>query len=134
MNNNKTFIVTTKCGHVGKNNYIVIDFAVKAETAKEAARKARHIPRVKHDWKDAIIEVKEVTFDNYLAQVQKNVNDGYLNAKSVQEQRISCENLYSRIEVSETVYNQEELIEKRIQRIIYKQKKLKLSEKYNWSA
>ena len=29
------FIVTAKCGHVGRDNYIPIDFAVKAESASE---------------------------------------------------------------------------------------------------
>ena len=30
----KNFKVTTKCGHVGKNNYILIDFAISAENRK----------------------------------------------------------------------------------------------------
>ncbi len=52
------FIVTAKCGHVGRDNYIPIDFAVKAESASKAASYARDLPRVKHDHKDAILSVQ----------------------------------------------------------------------------
>lgn len=43
----KYFIVTTKCGHVGKWSCIWIDFAVPAESASEAAQKAKTYKRVK---------------------------------------------------------------------------------------
>ena len=54
------FNVTAKCGHVGRGYYIPITFAVKAESAAEAASVARDLPRVKHHHKDAILSVKEV--------------------------------------------------------------------------
>lgn len=49
--------VIAKCGHVGKGKYIQIAFAVKANDGKEAAKIVRKFPRVKHDKKDAIINV-----------------------------------------------------------------------------
>lgn len=51
--------VRAKCGHVGRNNYIIKPFFVKANDGKEAAKIVRNTPRVKHDHKYAIIDVKE---------------------------------------------------------------------------
>ena len=45
---NSCFAVICKCGHVGRNNYILITFPVIANSKKEAARIARSIPRCKH--------------------------------------------------------------------------------------
>lgn len=56
------YAVTAKCGHTGfgPGFYIPITFIVSAESAKEAAIKARQIPRVKHHHKDAISEVHAI--------------------------------------------------------------------------
>ena len=43
----KFYIVTAKCGHVGKSKYILINFPVIAEDGREAAKIARQIPRDK---------------------------------------------------------------------------------------
>ena len=59
------FKVNAKCGHVGKGNYINIDFAVIASNAKEAAAKARFFGRVKHHYKDAINSVKEIGYEEF---------------------------------------------------------------------
>ncbi|MGN1372736.1 MAG: hypothetical protein ACI4VK_01660 [Candidatus Coproplasma sp.] len=56
------FEVQAKCGHVGRHNYVIKNFYVKAESGKEAARKIRLAPRVKHDRKDAIIRVKQIDY------------------------------------------------------------------------
>lgn len=92
----KYYIVKAKCGHVGRNKYIVIDFPVIAETGKEAAKKARKYPRVKHDQKDAIINVIEVSYDEYLECLENNNNDMYLKCKNKQEQN-RIEDIYERI-------------------------------------
>lgn len=89
----KRYIVEAKCGHVGRNNYIIKAFATKAESPSEAAAKARGFGRVKHHWKDAIVSVREVTEEEYLAQIDVNDNDPYFAAKSIQEQRATCEAL-----------------------------------------
>jgi hypothetical protein len=60
---NKHFIVTAKCGHVRRANFIAIDFPVVASNGKEAAAIARQLPRVKHDHKDAILGVREVSYE-----------------------------------------------------------------------
>ena len=56
------YAVDAKCGHVGINNYIIVKFAVAANSGKEAALKTRFFPRVKHHQKDAIINVKEINY------------------------------------------------------------------------
>lgn len=56
-----------------------ITFAVIASSKAEAAQIARGIPRVKHDRKDAIQMVREVSFEWFFAQLQENNRDPYLN-------------------------------------------------------
>lgn len=90
----KYFIVTAKCGHVGKNNYILIDFAVTAESRKDAARKTRMIPRVKHNHKDAIINVIEVSKEKFDSQLESNRNNPYLSCVNIQEQRSKFKDYY----------------------------------------
>ena len=93
---NKYYSVTTKCGHVGKRYYLPLTFAIRAESAKEAARIAREMPRVKHDHKDAIQSVLEISRGEYIALRQQNDADPYLQCKSVQEQRM-IETIYDRL-------------------------------------
>ena len=93
---NKYYSVTAKCGHVGKRYYIPIEFAIRAESAKEAARIARDMPRVKHNHKDAIQSVREISREEYIALRQRNDSDPYLNCKSIQEQRLN-EAIYDRL-------------------------------------
>ena len=81
------FAVTAKCGHVGKNKCIPITFACFAEDGKEAAAKTRQFPRVKHDHKDAILEVREILFEDFMTLKSKNDADPYLHCKNPQEQR-----------------------------------------------
>lgn len=80
--------VTTKCGHVGKGKYVIISFPVMAKSKKEAAQIARGIPRVKHDHKDAIKEVKEISKERYEILKTNNLLDPYLKCSSIQEQRM----------------------------------------------
>lgn len=94
------FAVEAKCGHVGKDKCIFIWFAVKAENGKEAAAKARGYKRVKHHHKDAIRQVREISFEEYIQLRTENANDPYLQCKNVQQQRELC-NLEERIEADE---------------------------------
>ncbi len=93
----KYFIVTAKCGHVGKDKYILIDFPVIAEDGREAAKIARNIPRVKHHHKDAIRNVKEVSYENFVLLCKFNKNDDYLNCSSNQEQLMIYDEIESRL-------------------------------------
>lgn len=83
----KYYKVKAKCGHVGRGKYILMDFYVKAESGKDAAAIVRHKPRVKHDWKDAIETVDEVSAVEYLngrEQMQKIL---YFSVTNSSEQR-----------------------------------------------
>ena len=91
------FIVTAKCGHVGRDNYIPIDFAVKAESASKAASYARDLPRVKHDYKDAILSVQEVDIFDYSELDWVNRYDPYLQCTTRREQMQEYEAIYHRI-------------------------------------
>lgn len=83
----KYFIVQVKCGHVGTNRYIPIDFPITAATASEAAQEVRMFPRVKHNHPDAILSVMAVSIDDYYRQLEANNNDPYLHIKSKYQQK-----------------------------------------------
>ena len=82
------FEVIAKCGHVGRNKYIPIKFAVEAESGKDAAAMVRRFPRVKHDHKDAILSVAKIDSTRYLEINAINDNNPYLKCKSKYEQRL----------------------------------------------
>lgn len=82
----KFFRVTCKCGHVGKQFFVRIDFPENADSGKEAAEIARSIPRVKHDHKDAILNCVEIDYEEYIILQKINDNDPYLKCKNPQEQ------------------------------------------------
>lgn len=120
----KYYIVTAKCGHVGKGCYIPIDFPVRAESKTKAAKIVRNFPRVKHHHKDAILDCCEVSFEEYSAIREKNKTDIYLYCHSSSEQRRLC-NLEDRVvkeTKSETQFNRND-------KIVYILKKQKIAEK-----
>ena len=82
----KFFRVTCKCGHVGRQFFVRVDFPVNADSGKEAAEIARSIPRVKHDHKDAILNCVEIDYEEYQIIQKINNNDPYLKCKNPQEQ------------------------------------------------
>ena len=88
------YIVKTKCGHVGRNNYIIIDYPITASSKKEAAQNARHRPRVKHNHKDAIIEVREVDYNEYLQFKNQFRKNPYIKSSTIQQQRILYPDYY----------------------------------------
>lgn len=93
----KYYTVTAKCGHVGRDCYIPITFAVKANSAKEAASVTRFMPRVKHHHKDAILSVQEVDYYGYADVCYVNSFDPYLQCGNIQEQRQEFDAIYYRI-------------------------------------
>ena len=102
----KYFMVTAKCGHVGKNNYYKGTLYFKAESAKEAAKLARECPRVKHDQKDAILSVTEI--DNFFFEVGRELNHSihYYTCETVQEQRKYLSEIEDNIFVEDWVYEE----------------------------
>lgn len=90
------FRVTAKCGHVRRSKFILIDFAVVAESAAQAAEKVKWFPRVKHQHKDVIHNVVELTYNEFYYLRSLNKSDKYLQCKNIQKQN-NIENLYERI-------------------------------------
>lgn len=80
--------VQAKCGHVGRNNYILKYFYVKAEDGKEAAKIVRNKPRVKHHHKYAIQSVEKISMEDYLSGIRYNQEDKYFQSNSSREQRL----------------------------------------------
>ena len=123
----KFYKVTAKCGHVGRHNYILIEYPVSAFNAKDAAKYARQIPRVKHDHKDAIREVVEISRDEYIELKRKNDEDEYLNCHSKQEQKLYCQDLSGRLYVDDHKGKYDKDYDKRDKKVIaYKNRKNEL--------
>ena len=72
MNSKRYFSVECKCGHAGKMYYIPIKFAIEADNGREAAEKGRWIPRVKHHQKYCILNVEELTEEEYYLLLSEN--------------------------------------------------------------
>lgn len=87
----KYYKVVCKCGHVGRRNYIPIEFAIVAENGREASKIARLRPRVKHHHKDAILFVEKVSYEEYKNLLKQNSEDPYLKCKSKAEQKATCD-------------------------------------------
>lgn len=95
--------VKAKCGHVGNNKYIPIDFYFIADNAKNAAQLCRNTPRVKHHHKDAIIETVEITKADYDTGIAENLKDPYLTVDNIQEQRRIADSIIDRIQIENVV-------------------------------
>lgn len=102
----KYFMVTAKCGHVGKNNFYKGTLFLKAENGKDAARIARDCPRVKHDQKDAILAVEEI--NDFFFEVGRELNHSlhYYTCESVQEQRMYLSEIENNIFVEDWVFDE----------------------------
>lgn len=81
------YAVECKCGHTGsRRTYIPIRFAVVARSKKEAAAIGREIPRCKHHHKDCILNVTELSYEEFIELRKENDNDPFLRCHSIQEQ------------------------------------------------
>ena len=85
---NRYYRVVAKCGHVGgPKKYIPIEFYTAAQNGKEAAGLIRQSPRVKHDHKDAIRSVTEISKEEYFRGMAMFNADPYNLCKNPQEQK-----------------------------------------------
>ena len=127
METKKYYEVIAKCGHVGRKNYIPVKFAVVAESGKEAAKKVRQFPRVKHDHKDAILDARCITLEEFLEIKEINNNDPYLKCHSRQEQN-QIVNLAERMVAD--LHNVKQSFDKKARkdRVAYKLRKFKILE------
>ena len=135
MGTKNYYEVIAKCGHVGKKHYVPVKFAVVAESGKEAAKKVRQFPRVKHNHKDAILDVRCIKLKEFLEIKEINENDPYLKCHSRQEQNLIV-NLAKRMVAD--LHNVKQTFDKqaRKDRVAYKLRKFKIleesSKKYDY--
>ena len=97
------YSVKVKCGHVGKNKYIIKTLPVVAKDRKEAAKIARETPRVKHHWKDAVIEVERISKNKYMQLLSSYYKDPFFRCSNIQEQRKHCLDIYDDIKEVEVL-------------------------------
>ena len=124
----KYYEVVAKCGHVGKNHYYEGLFFETAESGKEAAYIVRGRGRVKHDHKDAIISVREITREEFLTGRKNKANNPYFQCVNVQQQNMLWDNIVGGIkeETHSTRFDYDEDYQKKRKSVVsYKQNKLK---------
>jgi len=80
------FAVTAKCGHVGIYYYYEGTFYERAPDAKTAAAVVRTRPRVKHDHQDAILWVREISYEEFKSGLEANKANAYFSCTSKGQQ------------------------------------------------
>lgn len=78
-----------------------ITFPIKAFNKKEAVKKVKNFPRVKRDHKDVILEINQVSYDDYKKQIEINNKDPYLHIKRKKDQKEIIEDLKERFKKEE---------------------------------
>lgn len=111
------FEVEAKCGHVGMNKYVLKNFYIKTDSAKKAAYIIRNVPRVKHDHKDAIRNVREITYEEYVEGSKRMEADDYFRIHNSSEQKGL---------LSENVFYEEYEERKKSREVNFKLKKTKM--------
>lgn len=111
------FEVEAKCGHVGMNKYVLKNFYIKTDSAKKAAYIIRNVPRVKHDHKDAIRNVREITYEEYVEGSKRMEADDYFRIHNSSEQKGL---------LSENVFYEEYEERKKSREVNFKLKKTKI--------
>ena len=81
----KFYLVTAKCGHVGKYRFIEVQFPVCAESAHEASQKVLNKPKVKRQLKNAISDVKEINENEYINKKRELHNNSYISSHTKKE-------------------------------------------------
>ena len=114
------YAVTAKFSHVGRNKTIIKTVAVKAESGKDAAYRVRWMGRVKHHAKDAIIDVKAISQEEYELLRECVNEDPYFSCSNIQEQRLECDGI------------EDEIIEMRHDEIDYEKREINRKNKVNF--
>ena len=92
--NDKNFAVIVKCGHCGNGYYVPVLFSSYCKDVETAVERIKAMPRVKRDYKYAVIDAFEISeIESYLIKAI-NANDDYLTEYSrefddyIQERRL----------------------------------------------
>ena len=116
--------VAAKCGHVRRGHYVIKNFFVKAEDGKKAAHKVRFSPRVKHDWKDAIVAVELITEDEFIRGCELQNRDPYFRVTNSSEQRS-----YGAVDYEQVLDHEEPEIKKKDKGIMFYNKMAKIQQR-----
>ena len=73
----KFFIAKVKCGHVGRQLFIPMNFFIYAKNGRDAAYMARCKPGVKRHHPDAVLSVTEITKEQFNILKPLAYNDPY---------------------------------------------------------
>ena len=126
------FKVAAKCGHVGQGHYIIKDFFVKAENGKEAAFQVRFLPRVKHDWKYAIVSVDVIDREDFVRGCELHKNDMYFNVTNSSEQKaygaVDYEQIFDYEEPEKKAKDKDRIFYNKMKRIRQRDLKMQLAE------
>ena len=93
----KFFKATIKGGHIRRSHYVIFWHYIRANSSKEAAEICKSLPRAKKDHKDFIINIEEITFEEYQNGYAEELNDPYLQCRNKQEQDKIIELIQERI-------------------------------------
>lgn len=119
------YAVTAVCGHVGSSHYLLKTFAIKARNGKEASAIARSRPRVKHDYKLAIVSCQNISYSDFRGLVIRNKSDIYFHCHNIQDQERYFSNYKEErlpMEHKENI-NDENLAKVRRSRVCFKKRK-----------
>lgn len=119
------YLVYAKCGHVGKRNYLEIAFPIYAKTAHEAAQMVLKRPKVKKHLKNAITLVEEISYEDYLNELEIFKNNDYIKAHSKRDLML-CELDINHLESDFKQYKKS--FTSRIERVNYILKKNRIKE------
>lgn len=97
------FRVEAKCGHVGRNKFILKNFFIKSENKKSAAQTVINFPRVKHNHKDVIRVVENISKGMYIEGITETSNDMYFNVTNSTDQKRYC--LFGENEIKDETIN-----------------------------
>ena len=125
----KYYLVTAKCGHVGKGKYIEVDFPIYARTKNEAAQKCLKKKKVKKQLKNAISWVREITLEEYEQKLISFKNNKYIKAHTKRE-------IIEYWEIARAMSNDNQRkrsFQNREERIAYILKKNKIREAYQYA-
>lgn len=124
------YLVTAKCGHVGKGKYHEVEFPVYAKSKSEAAQLCLKRGKVKKQLKNAITCVVEITREEYFIKKEEMRNDVYVRAHTKRE-------IGDYIQSAETLcfekHHRKATFETRKERISFIMKKQRIREEYAYA-
>ena len=91
------YVATLKGGHVKPNKYITFFYYIKANNQKQASDICNNVPRAKKNSYGFLIDLTEITYNEYLYGLEQNKKDRYLLCSNTQEQRLIYDEISDRI-------------------------------------